>query len=560
MVIRSLLIHLFVFLASQECLISQAHYGIGRNDNILNDYEYFTIKFDTSKTPQKIKNQDGDRFKSLIHMIDSSKLSTIEKADLQDLYAYYWSFFSPSENTRRGAFFKSGRIFSFQNQNVSLQIDPLIYFGLGRDEQSSTTPFRNTRGISISGDVDKKVFFRTSIYENQVSFLPHIERRIDERNAIPGQGFYKKYNSRLFDGINGWDFLNAEGVLTYKPSEHFRASLGHGSFFIGRGYSSLILSDYADNFFFVELNTSIGRFNYRNIFAELAPIGSTINQVGDPLAPKKYMAAHLLSFAFSHRLEVSLFESVIFGRENHFEFQYLNPLILYRVVEQKVDSPDNVLLGLDVNYRIGDKTLVYGQLLIDELKISEILKNNGWWGNKVGYQLGVKHYNLFDIERLNIQIEYNSVRPYTYSHRASEGLDYVVASYSHYNQELAHPLGANFREIILLGNYRFSPKWSLSAKFIKANVGKSKSLNVGQNTILPNDTRVNDFSNKIGQGENTEVINLSSTLTYKIYHQYYADLLFAYRNEYSESETFNIKSIYFGVSFRVNMSHQKLDY
>ena len=95
-------------------------------------------------------------------------------------------------------------------------------------------------------------------------------------------------------------------------------AIGHGSFFLGRGYSSLLLSDYADNFFFVELNTSLGIFNYKNIFAELAPKGSTINQVGDPLAPKKYMAAHYLSFAVSKRLEISLFESVIFGRENHF--------------------------------------------------------------------------------------------------------------------------------------------------------------------------------------------------------------------------------------------------
>ena len=170
------------------------------------------------------------------------------------------------------------------------------------------------------------------------------------------------------------------------------------------------------------------------------------------------MKFHFLNLSF-------LVEKIIF------EFQYLNPLILYRVVEQKLDSPDNVMLGLDMNYKFGRRTLAYGQLLIDELKISELFKNNGWWGNKIGYQLGIKHYDLFNIKRLNLQFEYNSVRPYTYSHRAAEGLDYSIASYSHYNQELAHPLGANFRELILLGSYRFSPKWTLSGKF---NFGKCR--------------------------------------------------------------------------------------
>ena len=47
-----------------------------------------------------------------------------------------------------------------------------------------------------------------------------------------------------------------------------------------------------------------------------------------------------------------------------------------------------------------------------------------------------------------LQIEYNRVRPYTYSHNT------IVLNYGHNNQSMAHLWGANFSEAIL--------NWSLS--------------------------------------------------------------------------------------------------
>ena len=44
-------------------------------------------------------------------------------------------------------------------------------------------------------------------------------------------------------------------------------------------------------------------------------------------------------------------------------------------------------------------------------------------------------------------MERNYVRPYTYSH-------WNESNYGHYNEELAHPLGANFSENILIISYR----------------------------------------------------------------------------------------------------------
>ena len=552
------------FVMTLSCaVLSQAHYGVGKNQELLDAFFRLELKYSTSKYPAKISNLNGFLIKDLLNVIDFEETTQRDIEDIEFLKNQYSSFFStiPDNPDKKKIFFTKGHFLSYENDDLYVQLDPTVYIQFGDDTKNDGIVFRNTRGFRLSGNIRKKVFFRTALFENQAKFLPHIEQRISDRNSIPGQGFFKTYQSSFIDNLKGWDYLNAEAMLTYRPSEYFRMSIGHGNHFLGNGYHSLLLSDYSDNYFYLEFNTSIGIFNYKNIFAALAPIGSTIDMLGDELAPKKYMAAHYLSIKPHKNLEFSLFESVIFGREDHFEFQYLNPLILYRVVEQKLDSPDNVMIGLDINYRIRNRSTLYGQLLIDEMKIGELLKSSGWWGNKIAYQLGLRHIDFLDIDHLDLLVEYNSVRPFTYSHRTlSEEADFSIGAYSHYNQELAHPLGANFRELLGIVNYMFNTKWSIQWKALWAATGKSDLENHGENILIPNESRVQDFDNKIAQGNKTKIFQLGSILTYSPWNNYYADLHFLYRNQNSENGHNDSKSLYFAVSIRANMSHQKLDY
>src|SRR6185295_4915211 len=122
----------------------------------------------------------------------------------------------------------------------------------------------------------------------------------------------------------------------------------------------------------------------------------------------------------------------------------------------------------------------YGQLALDELLVGEITKNRGFWGNKYGVQLGAKYINAFGVSNLDLQLEHNLARPFTYSHRDS------VANYTHYNQPLAHPLGANFSEIIGIARYQPAPKWLVQAKAIYYTQGRdSNAVSYGSNIFLP---------------------------------------------------------------------------
>ena len=119
---------------------------------------------------------------------------------------------------------------------------------------------------------------------------------------------------------------------------------GHGSHIIGNGFRSLILSDLGNPNLFLKINTQLGKFQYQNIFMELIP---QFRKRSDSLLSRKYAAMHHLSMNVTKWLNIGLFEGVIFGRKDHFDFQYLNPIIFYRHVEGTIGSPDNAIVVVD---------------------------------------------------------------------------------------------------------------------------------------------------------------------------------------------------------------------
>lgn len=460
-------------------------------------------------------------------------------------------------------FYKSpAHFFEVNNNNFTLRANPVLDLRYGSASDDDNIVFKNLRGVEIRGSIDDRFYFYTNIHETQARFNNYIEDRINKYKAIPGQGFYKTYNSGVIDNLKGWDYLNSQGYIGANLSKSIALELGHGKHHIGNGIRSLLLSDYGNNYLYLKLNTQVWRLRYQNLFAELNPISSKLNS-GDRLLPKKYIANHTLSYKPFRNMEISLFETVVFSRENQFEFQYLNPIILYRTVEQLIDSPDNVLIGMNGSWNITPGVQLYGQLVLDEFKLNEITSGTGWWANKYGLQAGVKYYNVANIDHLDVQLEANWVRPYTYAHRDTlEAFPAQnVASYTHYNQPLAHPLGANFKEIVAEVRYRPIDKLFLKGRMVKTSYGQDfDGLNYGGNPLLPQETRVADYGNETGQGLATDLTMLHLTASYSLYHNVFFDLEYLYRNADATGTDRDVKTSYIGAAFRMNISKVDWDY
>jgi hypothetical protein len=332
-------------------------------------------------------------------------------------------------------------------------------------------------------------------------------------------------------------------------------AFGYDRNFIGNGHRSLFLSDFGNSNLFLKLNTRIWKFNYQNLFMELH---NADNRIGDRLIGKKYAAMHHLDVAINKWLNVGLFEGVIFGRPNRFDFGYLNPIIFYRSVEQQNGSFDNSVAGLDLKANLPHKIQVYGQLMLDEFLLSEIKNNRGWWANKWGLQFGAKYIDAFGIPNLDLQVEHNRVRPFTYSHRDS------VANYTHYNQPLAHPLGANFKEWIAIARYQPAPKWLLTGKLIAYTQGRdSSSRSFGSNIFYPNVApfRQADFGYEIGSGWKTNVFIGSFLASYEWKENFFLELSALIRKQDTKTTPFVSGSTsVISLGLRWNMHRREFDF
>jgi hypothetical protein len=450
-------------------------------------------------------------------------------------------------------FYKSpAHLFEINTEDFYLKANPIIHIGLGTGKSENSNLYFNQRGFELRGAIDRKVYFHTQILESQVRFPNYVNAFISEYKVIPSAGFYKGYALDFLNVKNGYDFLLAQAYIGFDISKHIGLQFGHGTNFIGDGYRSLLISDFSAPYFYLKLNTRVWKFHYQNIFAELAASG-TRDDRGDQRIPRKYLAGHYLSFNIRPNLTVGVYEAVIFDRgKDRFEFQYLNPIIFYRTVEGMIGSPDNAILGLTAKWNLWNKVSLYGQFVLDDIQIKEVLDGNiGWWGNKFGVQAGVKYYNAFDIDHLDLQVELNHVRPYTYTHRDSS------STYSNFNQALAHPLGANFKEMIFMARFRPIERLQLEGRVFLVQTGEGNdTLNVGTNILRSNGSRFANYEMFIGQGNAVDINFLQFNATYQLKHQMFIDLKFGKRKKSTASTVGNLSTTYFTAALRWNLFQQ----
>jgi len=507
--------------------------------------------------------RDAARYALRLDSLVSNQISSRDHADIQYLLDDSNEWLADTSRllrptSRRGIlkyFYQTpANFFEVNTPYFRLRANPMLNFHLGREQGDVELVFQNQRGFEVRGEVDRKLFFYTNLVETQARFPRYVSQRVGEFLAVPGAGFFKGYNSTLFDIQNGYDFNVATAYLGFQASRHFGVQIGHGKHFIGNGHRSMFLTDFSAPTFFFKLDTRVWKFHYQNLFLELSPV-SQINIPDGTILPKKYVAIHYLNYKVTPRLAFGFFEATVFNRSRQFEFQYLNPVIFYRTVEGMIGSPDNVLLGFDGRWNMLRRVQLYGQVILDELVASEIFSGSGWWANKWGIQAGVKYVNVLGLDHLDFQMEHNRARPFTYSHSDPSN------SYTHYNQPLAHPLGANFKETLVLLRWQPFSRLSLQARFIHAYIGENTpTANWGGNPLLDYNTRVQDYGNEIGQGVAGKIDLLGLDASWTLWHNVFVDFKFLYRKKDSDDDSRDGSARVFGAGLRVNMWNPNMDF
>ena len=424
----------------------------------------------------------------------------------------------------------------------------------GKDHGASSVDglrYVNTRGAAFEGLIDQRLGFYGFLADNQEAVPGYVLNRIQRDSIVPHEGYWKPFKT----SGSAFDFFTARGGITYAATRHINLQLAHDRNFIGNGYRSLILSDYSTPYFFLKLNTRVWKFNYQNLFAELTARRFNADQV----YPKKYLALHHLSFDVTDNFNIGLFESEVAGGPGRgLELQYLNPVIFYRAIEQQVGSADNALLGLDFKWNILHRGQLYGQLVLDEFKLSEVRSGAGWWANKQAVQLGGKLLDVAGVRNLDLQLEFNYIRPYTYQHET------YYTNYQHYQQPLAHPMGANLTEVLGVLSYQPLPRLSLVGKAFYTVQGldaghdvNGRIVNYGGNVLLPYTPHPMDYGNRTGQGNKSRLLHADFTASYQPRLNLFLDAtLIARHQTYSLAPAADGTEVYASVALRWNIAQR----
>ncbi|MBX2970746.1 MAG: hypothetical protein KF803_15345 [Cyclobacteriaceae bacterium] len=549
----------------------------------LNEAYYHTVDRYEVKTgrilPQVFTTVKPYKRSDLILFADSANALDVftSKSDLFNLEYLRndsWEWSRPETNDSRKPilkhFYKKKSDLLFVDvPDFDLHINPVLYVGAGRDSQQDDLLFVNTRGIEVRGMVDKRVGFYTFISENQVRMPQYLTQTITQDTTrgfypvIPHEGFWKTFKDN-----QGYDFFHARGYVSFEATRHINIQFGHDRFFIGNGFRSLIFSDHAPPAWFLKGNVKVWKLNYMYLLNQFTADVRGTSGGSQGLKggyPQKFVALHHLSINIGKKFNLGIFESVVFSPDDEegagrFRIDYLNPIIFFRAIEQQNGSSDNVILGADFKWNAFKNVQLYGQFVLDEFLLDNIRAGNGWWANKYGLQLGAKYVDAFGLDNLDLQVETNVVRPYTYSHNTKYG------SYTHYRQSIAHPLGANFKEVVGVARYQPIPRLSLTGKLIYAQVGRDTvGFNFGGDINKRNSYRNTyltdaNFGNTIGQGVNNTIMMANFTATWQLRHNVFIDATAIIRNSESAVDAFNNNSVITSLALRWNIAQRLYEF
>jgi hypothetical protein len=460
-----------------------------------------------------------------------------------------------------GKKFWNEHFFKVQTKDYWFTINPIFDLQLGKDNSENVDfTYNNTRAFQIQGGLGKHFNFSSSFYESQGRFPDYVTSYIRENRplgasgTVPGRGKGKGLDE------GGFDYPIAEAYLSYSPSKFFNFQFGHGKNFIGDGYRSLMLSDVASPYPYLKISTTFWNIKYTNLWMFMDDVRPSVAL--NNVSPRKFVAAHYLSWNVNKKLNIGLFEAAITSNENKtgFDVNFFNPIIFYRAIEfTRGSEGGNALLGFSTKYKWTDDFSTYTQFVLDELTVSRFFDGTGYWANKFGIQLGANYHNAFKIENLSLQGELNLVRPYTFSHFNP------ILNYGHFNQPIGHLWGSNFWEFVGIARYK-KDRWSGS---IKLNIGKkgldTDGLNYGGDIYISNDDRVADTGIDFLQGNKTNIfiadLNLGYLVNPSTNTKFFAGLTYRNFDPMTEiSSTSQNSTLWFTVGLKADLFNWYFDF
>lgn len=402
----------------------------------------------------------------------------------------------------------TGHLAQVNTKDYTFSLDYLPDLQLGREFQQPKTTWLNTRGYQLYGTIGSNFFFYSSGYENQGKFANYLSSYITKTDMIPGEAFNKANPTATPD----WEYVTA--LIGYKANKAVTFELGEDKTFIGDGYRSVLLSDYAAPYPLLRVRVDLGpNVEYMAEWAYMEDqFSANFNAFTNNR--RKWAGFHYLDWNITPRASIGFFNAVISeeandqGKPHGFDANYIDPVYFVSSLGPSNPAPDHTLVGFNAKYKVLDKTAVYGQYLIDQAS------SPGNSSNRSSWQLGLRGADLFTVKGFNYLFEFNTSSPYTYSSQ------YPITNYAQYNEPLADPLGANYREAVGILNYSIG-KFDFQGQINYAKYGLNNgNINYGKDLTLADNANLPLSMPGTGQGLSTTLKYAEGTVAYVLNPKY----------------------------------------
>ena len=452
------------------------------------------------------ENSQFDPFQREMYFVGNKTLhSSMRSYKLDDIRQYYdvdsLIYRGIARSTKKKNIFRNlihDDMLSWRDDETYLAINPFCDFSVGKDGDRNT--YINSRGFYVNGNLGRNFWFYMDFTENQAQFQEYFEEISEKYRVVPSLSNYKHETGKDID------YQTATGYIGFNISKWFDFQLGKTKTFIGDGYRSLLLSDAACAYPMIKMNVTAGNVKYMFMIAQLRTTDR--HKTSNHGFTTKYSFTHYVDWNFCNRFAVGVFENVVMatwrndGDYRGIDWEYINPFIILRPGEFNAGSPDKMLVGLNAKFVAADWLSFYGQLMFNEFRLSELMSDKKYWSNKYGYQIGLRTKDLFRVDGLDWLMEFNYVRPFCYSQY--EGM----ATYTHHGGPLAHPLGANFKELVSSVTYNHK-RLSVRGQFNYSQYGgdfPNDTLSYGHDPNIASVKRNSQYGVKILQGDLNKIV------------------------------------------------------
>ena len=360
---------------------------------------------------------------------------------------------------------------SIADESNSVVVEPILAYKIFADDEGQRFS-RRTNGLKLFGNLGDHVVFFASAVDN-------LERGkiLDKKKEMEATNGFVISNDQ---GDKGFDFDEAQAQLGFRWGrtevflEKVRNRWGYGE------TGNVVLSEKAPSYpqarLAVNLTKSL-KFTYvlASLYSDVVDsLESYRDQQSDSyrrVYRSKYLASHVLEYAPTSSLNITLGESMVFS--DRFQPVYLLPLAFFRSAEHQNRDTDNAQLFAGIRYCFPTVGTLYGTLFIDDLNLEKIFSEQNL--NIVAWTLGGKVidalWNNFDCT-----LEYTRLNPWVYTHKF-EATTYTSSGYT-----LGHWLGQNADILYASIQYRWIRSLSLNlyAQKIRKGILGPPEVHYGQ--------------------------------------------------------------------------------